>query len=233
MRGPMDQRAFMVLGGVLTVVLGAWMLVGVAELPTTGPGLTPTVEAAMPDSGVEHPVTAVLLNFRGYDTWLELGVLLLAAFGVLLTQPSNDLAQVRRWASDGPLLERSMGLLLPLAVVVAGYLLWVGKYAAGGAFQAGVVLGSALVLVWLSGSVRVVVLPALWFRLTLVIGFVAFLGVGVGTLVTGAAFLQYPSASAGNWILLIEACATVSIAWTMVTLILAQPMETRNSGVTR
>jgi multisubunit Na+/H+ antiporter MnhB subunit len=32
----------------------------------------------MPESGVDHPVTAVLLNFRSYDTLLEIAVLLLA-----------------------------------------------------------------------------------------------------------------------------------------------------------
>ena len=36
----------------------------------------------METSGVRNPVTAVLLNFRGYDTLLEMGVLLVALLGV-------------------------------------------------------------------------------------------------------------------------------------------------------
>ncbi len=35
----------------------------------------------MDRSGVTHPVTAVLLNFRGYDTLLEVAVLLIALVG--------------------------------------------------------------------------------------------------------------------------------------------------------
>ena len=45
--------------------------------------LPEAVAAHMAESGVEHPVTAVLLNFRGYDTLLEVAVLLLALLGVL------------------------------------------------------------------------------------------------------------------------------------------------------
>jgi hypothetical protein len=36
----------------------------------------------LPDSGVSNPVTAVLLNFRAYDTLLEIGVVLLALWGL-------------------------------------------------------------------------------------------------------------------------------------------------------
>ena len=39
------------------------------------------IDAAMAQSGVDHPVTAVLLNFRAWDTLLELAVLLLALLG--------------------------------------------------------------------------------------------------------------------------------------------------------
>jgi multisubunit Na+/H+ antiporter MnhB subunit len=40
------------------------------------------VRGALDEAGVGQPVTAVLLNLRGYDTLLELVVMLLAALGV-------------------------------------------------------------------------------------------------------------------------------------------------------
>ncbi|MDP3892698.1 hydrogenase subunit MbhD domain-containing protein, partial [Nocardioides sp.] len=39
------------------------------------------------ESGVEHPVTAVLLNFRSYDTLLEVAVLLVAILAALALRP--------------------------------------------------------------------------------------------------------------------------------------------------
>lgn len=224
------QSINLLVGAALSAGLCGWMLQAVAELPAQAGGLTEAVDAAMPQSGVAHPVTAVLLNFRGYDTWLELGVLLLACFGVLLAQPENGLERTRRLPMEGALMRWSVGLLLPLAVLVAGHLLWVGKYASGGAFQAGVVLGSALVLIWLAGIRKIVVLPGGLFRPILALGFVAFLGCAVGLLLLGPGLLTFPPASAGNFILFIEACATLSIAWTMVTLILGQPSARWEEG---
>ena len=45
--------------------------------------LADQITAQLPNSGVGNPVTAVLLNFRAYDTLLELGVLLAAVLGIL------------------------------------------------------------------------------------------------------------------------------------------------------
>jgi hypothetical protein len=45
-------------------------------------GLRRDVTEALPRSGVENPVTAVLLNFRAWDTLLESVVLLAALIGV-------------------------------------------------------------------------------------------------------------------------------------------------------
>ena len=51
----------------------------ILSLPTEWNGLGDRVADRLDESGVRNPVTAVLLNFRGYDTLLEIGVLLLAA----------------------------------------------------------------------------------------------------------------------------------------------------------
>ena len=227
---PFADARTLVGGLALTAAVAGMLVAAVWDLPSASGGLTEAVAARMPESGVKHPVTAVLLNFRGYDTWLELGVLLLAAFGVLLVQPADDLSGARRLRPADRVLWRSIGVLLPLAVLGSGYLLWVGKYGAGGAFQAGVVLGSVLVLVWLSGSDRGVILSGVMFRVTLVAGFVAFLGSAVVLAVAGPGFLTYPVAIADGVILFIEGCATLSIAWIMATLILGQAARDGEPG---
>lgn len=207
-------------GLALAAAVAGLLVRAAGALPSAPGGLTGAVAGRMDQSGVEHPVTAVLLNFRAYDTWLELGVLLLAVMGVLLFQPRTDLTVVRPLAPADAVLRRALALLLPLAVLVSGYLLWIGKYAAGGAFQAGVVLGAALVLMWLSGTTALVILPGPWFRGVLALGFGAFLVVAGGLALGGAGLLTYPVAQAGRLILFIEACATLAIAWTMAALIL-------------
>lgn len=220
-------------GLVLAGILATLLIGSVAELDSTPHGLTHMVEAQLAASGVSHPVTAVLLNFRGYDTWLELGVLLLAALGVLLFQPVTGLSKVRPLATADAVLTRAVALLFPLAVLASGYLLWIGNYAAGGAFQAGVVLGAALILLWLSGLHRLVILGERLFRALLVLGFSCFLVVAGGLVLTGYGLLVYPPGQAGAWILLIEACGTLSIAWTMVALIVGlQPSRDDSGGPT-
>ena len=62
----------------VAVLAGAMLELGPAAIDLRVP-----VAAHLADSGVTHPVTAVLLNFRGYDTLLEIAVLLLALLGIL------------------------------------------------------------------------------------------------------------------------------------------------------
>ena len=74
---PMSPIRRFAFGGLLLALTG--MLVSsLASLPTHGPGLRETAFDRLPESGVVNPVTAVLLNYRAYDTFLELAVLLIA-----------------------------------------------------------------------------------------------------------------------------------------------------------
>ena len=99
------------------------------------------VAANLADSGVTNPVTAVLLNFRAYDTLLELAVLLAALLGIFALGPARP-----GFKEGGPVLDGLIRWLVPLLVVTGGYLLWVGAHAPGGAFQAGALLAAAAVL---------------------------------------------------------------------------------------
>jgi multisubunit Na+/H+ antiporter MnhB subunit len=120
--------------------------------------LVPNVEAALPESGVANPVTAVLLNFRGYDTLLEVGVLLLAIVGIWSMS-----RHARVWIKipdDDPVLVIFARLLLPLMVIAAAYIFWLGADNPGGAFQGGAILGGMGVL-WMAAAIW---RPAKWNR---------------------------------------------------------------------
>jgi multisubunit Na+/H+ antiporter MnhB subunit len=194
------------LAGLLSLGLGALVGWVVLTLPEST-GLREAVAAQMGQSGVTHPVTAVLLNFRAYDTLLEVAVLLLALIGTW----SLRLAPAQRSPDrPGPVLRELVRLLVPLLVVIAGYLLWLGAHAPGGAFQAGALLAAAGVLLLLAEARPLGGLPPVALRLLAAVGAAVFVAVALLAMARGR-FLEYPLDWAGALILAIEAAATVSI----------------------
>ena len=199
------------------VLLIAAML---APLPG-GVELRDAVAGQMAASGVRHPVTAVLLNFRGYDTLLEIAVLLLALIVILAA--GIDTSSDRPRAAN-PVLQTMARLVAPVMVVVAVYLLWAGAFRPGGAFQAGAVLAAAAVMLHLPGLLPSWQAPALKLRRALASGFLIFLAVAAGLVLQGA-LLQYPPAQAGMLILLIEAGLTLSVGLILAGLFLLLSRE--------
>ena len=213
---------------VLALVLGlGWTVI---SLPQPEVDLAGQVGDNMEASGVDHPVTAVLLNFRSYDTLLEVGVLLLAVVAVW----SLDLGRVhggRAISGKGaPVLNGLVRLLTPIMVVVGGYLLWAGSKQPGGAFQAAAVLGSLGVLLVLSGLVRAPLARSGLLRAGVSAGFALFLAIAVAVLPVTGQMLDYPSALTYYLIIAIELLLTVSIAITLVALfVFAPPRQSEGS----
>lgn len=175
-----------------------------------GPRLATLALEQLPNSGVSHPVTAVLLNYRAYDTLLELAVLLAAILGIWSLGPAPSGFQ-----PAGPALTVLANWIVPLAIITGGYLLWVGGHAPGGAFQAGALLGSAGVILRLAGHERAGLPNEAAQRWLVVTGVGLFLLIGLLLAVFGAGFLTYPKASAKWLILLIETAATIAIGTTL------------------
>ncbi len=169
--------------------------------------LADEVTSQLARSGVSNPVTAVLLNFRAYDTMLELAVLLAAVLGILALGPAS-----RSYAPAGLLLAGLVHWLVPLLVLMAAYLLWVGGHAPGGAFQAGTMLAAAAVMLRLRGHAGAGLPGPVAQRWLLSAGIGAFVVAGLLVTVADRAFLQYPADLAGGLILFIETAATLSIA---------------------
>lgn len=199
----------------LTTALIAALATAALTFPDNVGRLAPLALDSLPRSGVLNPVTAVLLNYRGYDTLLEVAVLLLAIVGVWAIAPT---ARVWFKTPDTPVLATFVRLLLPLMIVVAGYMLWLGADEPGGAFQGGAVLGGVGVL-WVAAAVW---LPRrghpFWLRLLLGAGVAAFVIAAVGLLFLTGGLLQYPPEQAKTVILVIEGAAMFSIGATLAVL---------------
>ncbi len=228
---PAARDSAAVWHGVLLTLLSAGLAVAlgaafVYALDYADPvRLAEGVFANLADSGVSNPVTAVLLNFRAYDTLLELAVMLAAVLGVLALGAARP-----GYTMSGPVFSALTRWLVPLLIVAGGYLLWTGASAPGGAFQAGALLAGAGVLLRLAGDSTGGLPQGAAFRGWLVAGAATFLAVGLSAMLLGRPFLGYPVRWAGSLILLIEAAATLGIAATLVTAFLCGTPDRRSRG---
>lgn len=204
-------RAALVL---LITLIFAGLASTVIALPPVAAGLSEEVGAKIVSGRTRNPVTATLLDFRGYDTFLEMAVFLLAAVAIRALRrggpppimPDNDILLF---------LSRA---LPPVMILISGYLLVAGLETAGGAFQAGAVLAAAGVLLILAGRPVPLVEDGIAGRLGLAGGLAMFIALGLGGMLFADAFLDYPQRGAGTILMLLEAGVTVSVALTLLAM---------------
>lgn len=194
----------------LCVLTGVILTLSVLGLPAHSSGLGGRVDEAMRQSGADNPVTAVILNFRAYDTLLEIGVLMLVALASAALV-RFDLIKARPVPPAGRVLKTFVHLVVPFMLLIAGYLLWAGSDRPGGAFQAGAIFSATGILALLAGIRINLNMKKVWFRALLSAGFLAFLGAGVMVMGNGRNYLQYPVDSAKFLIVFIEIMAAASI----------------------
>ncbi len=203
----------------------AWFRLPLPERP--GPALA----EALPRAGVENPVTAVLLNFRAWDTLLESIVLLAALIGLwMLTRDDawRERLGPTQHVRPGGVLAHFGRLLPPVGVLVGAYLVYVGGDRPGGAFQGGTVLAAVGLVAALAGLIRPPRITEGPLRWALVVGPLLFLAVGSAGAILGLGFLTLPQRIAGTAILIIEIALALSIAMILALLVIGPP--DRRSG---
>ncbi|MFT5188206.1 MAG: multisubunit Na+/H+ antiporter MnhB subunit [Verrucomicrobiales bacterium] len=209
-----------VIAGLLCIAVVCMLGYAVLNQPAASVGLRDVVANSTAETGVSNPVTAVLLSFRGYDTLLEIAVLLMAVLAVLSIRNTGP-AFVHK-ASGSPVLAAGVRILVPLLVIVSGYLLWVGAHAPGGAFQAGAVLAGAMILAAFTDAQWIHRISATTWRIALVFGLVVFILVGAGTALIYDSMLEYRN-DVSKWLILaIESAATISIACSLTVLLVGR-----------
>jgi multicomponent Na+:H+ antiporter subunit B len=184
----------------------------------------------VPQRHTTNVVTALVFDYRGFDTMGEEFILFASVVGVVLLlremrEPSGD--QDDPVASDAI---RLFGLLMVGAVVVAG--LWLaafGLVTPGGGFQGGVAIAGGIVLVFLAAGYR----PWTAFGRESTLdpfeggGAAAYVALGLAALIAGAPFLHNllgPGASGTltsggsmsllNWAVAIEVAAANLVLYT-------------------
>lgn len=216
------------IAGMLVVCLAFAVVLGLTIWSIAGApspvNLSDHLSANLDKSGVEHPITAVLLNFRSYDTLLEIGVLVIAGIAGISLARTASLEDPELRTSDA-LLYALQRWFVPLMLLLAGYLLWAGADRPGGAFQAGALLAATGVLMRLGGVPMDIFKPGVMLRLGLSLGFAVFLLVALASAWDGDAFLAYPPALAKPLIVVIETVLTFSIAMVLLALFVSAPVN--------
>lgn len=207
---------------VMTGLLSLCLLAALLHPVTGREDLIEQVHAQLPATGVEHPITGVLLAFRAYDTLLEVAVVLVAVVvGLALRMSHED--QPAASQAHSPLLSGMLAWLAPVMLLVGSYLLWIGSYRSGGAFQSAAVLAALLVLLKLAGFSLQRLSSGWIFRFGAVMGLGFFIAAGWLAQGLGGQFLEWPTAVSGAFILSIELVLSASLALLLYSLFEASP----------
>jgi multicomponent Na+:H+ antiporter subunit B len=216
------------------------LLIAVAQLPPVGSTDNPTYTHVVPrylesgpeEAGCENIVTAVILNYRGYDTDGEVTVIftaLVAVLGVLLLPRADSSPRPPSRIPASPVTQYIVNILAPFIVMFSTYMILYGHETPGGGFQGGTILGALMIVLSLtSGSERVQgffpegVRPWLQPAAVLMFGLI-----GIAGMVFLGAYLAFPHEGSllflrTPWLTLLEvgigvggAAIVASIFWAM------------------
>ena len=201
------------LAAILTVLIGALLLYAAEDLPEWGDPASPASASPVSshfiaetgvDTEVPNMVTAVLADYRGFDTMFETVVIFIAGVAILAIlkrtgaegeAPSGN----AKAAAEEPdlIVTNTVRLLVPVLQLFAFYVLAHGHVSPGGGFQGGVVMGASFILVALAWD-----LPAAMNRLSMdravmlaAVGILIYGGIGLFSMVLGGEFLDYAELS--------------------------------------
>lgn len=197
------------IGLVTSLAVGSVIITAAADFPGWGDPYSPASTHLSPyylvnsinDTGVANIVTAVLADYRGFDTMFETAVIFTAGLAVIAI-----LRRFRRKGEARPpeaiilsegyqdnIIRFIARKLVPFMQLFALYVVAHGHHSPGGGFQGGVILGASFILLAISYDFRMVLwrLSEKWNIMLGNIGVLIYAGIGFLCLLLGANFLDY------------------------------------------
>ena len=243
----MKQYAFL-----LTAALGVLLLWAAVDLPGWGDPHSPAsthlsphyIEKTLEETSVPNIVTAVLADYRGYDTMFETIVIFCAGITVLTvlrrTHRKREKIVKPRPAREGAdvILQTAARLLVPVMQVFALYVVAHGHHSPGGGFQGGVILGASFILLALSYDLKYA-LRKLKEKTVLrlsAIGVLIYAGIGVICMLLGGNLLDYGAWSSLLGITEVEARShgmlgvEIGVAFTVMAIMLSLYIDLASGG---
>ncbi len=156
------------------------------------------LENAVPKGGGANVVNVILVDFRGFDTFGEITVLVIAALGVAALLTGMDTHRPASAPAGRPWSARRVPLvfaaavrwMLPFALLVSVYLFLRGHNAPGGGFIAALVVAAGIATVYMSeGFARTERAIALDYARVAALGVLVAAATGAGAIGFGRPFL--------------------------------------------
>ncbi len=156
------QQIFQRIAWLPFVAAAAILFYAARDLPTIADPNAPAsthvspryIESAVAETGAANMVTAVLADYRAYDTLGETVVILTAGLACLLvlgaftparSGPTEKKATPYEFGSD--IVDATSRLLIPFISLFAFYVVVHGHTSPGGGFQGGAICAAAIILV--------------------------------------------------------------------------------------
>ncbi|MGK0189748.1 MAG: multicomponent Na+:H+ antiporter subunit B [Verrucomicrobiales bacterium] len=198
------------LASFAVILTGALLLSATGDFPDWGAVDSPAnsgelathyIENVRTETEVPNIVTAVLADYRGFDTMFETVVVFVA--GIAIIAVLRDFGNGKRGyppalANNLPeepdlIVIQTCKLVIPILQIFALYVLAHGHHSPGGGFQGGVMLGSSFILMALANGVEAAAKILTEGRVILLAatGIVIYAGTGLICMLLGQNFLDY------------------------------------------
>ena len=196
-----------IYGLIAVTVTGILLLRASEDFPDWGDSNSPAnnsqtsnayITEGLTKTKTPNMVTAVLGDYRAFDTMFEAIVVLtagIAIFAILGWRQRTDVKEsaVLEAVEDNPIIGITCRMLVPVVQLFALYVLAHGHYSPGGGFQGGVMFGASFVIIALSTGLGSA-LKRLKDTHTLymaALGIIVYAGIGIIPMFYGRAFLDY------------------------------------------
>jgi multicomponent Na+:H+ antiporter subunit B len=187
------QRILSAAAVILVALIFATIAIAYSEQQALRPLAESYMRLVPQDLGAPNVVTGILLTFRAFDTLGEVAVLFMVAAGVGLVlsgkaaskAPGKD-ADAATPASE--IVQSATQIMVPLIAIFAAYIIMNGHISAGGGFQGGAVIASAVLLLLLANPSQT--LNAAFLSITESLAGVLFVLVGIAGLIFAGGFLD-------------------------------------------
>ena len=192
--------AVIIVGGLLLYATGDFPAFGDPDSPASENRLSKKyIQETLVETEVPNMVTAVLADFRGYDTMFETVVIFTAGIGIIAVlmllggDRGPQYLPVERRQGPDLIIVKTCNLVVPVLQLFALYVVAHGHHSPGGGFQGGVMMGASFILVALGCGLQSALkrLPPERAITLAVVGILIYAGFGVVCLLLGENFLDY------------------------------------------
>jgi multicomponent Na+:H+ antiporter subunit B len=191
------------------IIAGLLLLQAEKDFPDWGDANSPAnsyrlsqhfITQTFPETTVPNMVTAVLADYRGYDTMFETVVIFTAGIAIIgilriFGNSTQSKQQEPKLSEKKPdlIIDTTCRLIIPIIQLFALYVVAHGHHSPGGGFQGGVIFGASFILLALARNLQA---AQTWVPENRIlnlagIGIFIYAGFGVAALLFGANFLDY------------------------------------------